>query len=125
MLGSTRSIKAYACPGPADMRKGYNGLFALARDVIGEDPLSGHLFLFVARNRKRAKVLFWDGTGLCIFAKRLEKGRFVALWQREHSGALTMTQSELTLFLEGSKAVRMSLSPPEFILGENESERAA
>lgn len=115
MLGSTRNIVVYASPTPTDMRKGYDGLFALARDTIQEDPLSGHLFLFVAKNRKRAKVLLWDGTGLCIYQKRLERGRFVAPWQRV-SGTLSMTTSELALFLEGSKAVRDRLSPAAFLL---------
>jgi transposase len=115
VLGSTRNIVVYASPTPTDMRKGYDGLFALARDTIQEDPLSGHLFLFVAKNRKRAKVLLWDGTGLCIYQKRLERGRFVAPWQRV-SGTLSMTTSELALFLEGSKAVRDRLSPAAFLL---------
>ena len=97
------------------MRKGYDGLFALARDAIGQDPLSGHLFLFVSRNRKRAKVLFWDGTGLCIYMKRLEQGRFVAVWERE---SMTLTVSELALFLEGSTALKStSLSPSCFLPG--------
>jgi transposase len=111
MIGSTRNLSVYAHAAPTDMRKGYDGLFGLARDVIGQEPLSGHLFLFVSKDRQRAKVLFWDGTGLCIFQKRLEKSRFVAPWERE-GAALTMTTSELSLFLEGSKAVRTSLSPP-------------
>jgi transposase len=111
MIGSTRNLSVYAHPEPTDMRKGYDGLFGLARDVIGQEPLSGHLFLFVAKNRHRAKVLFWDGTGLCIFQKRLERGRFVAPWERKDA-QLTMTTSELALFLEGSKAVRTALSPP-------------
>ncbi|MEK7703310.1 MAG: IS66 family insertion sequence element accessory protein TnpB [Myxococcota bacterium] len=111
MIGSTRNLSVYAHEQPTDMRKGYDGLFGLVREVIGQEPLSGHLFLFVAKNRRRAKVLFWDGTGLCIFQKRLERGRFVAPWARK-DGVLTMTTSELSLFLGGSKAVRTSLSPP-------------
>lgn len=96
------------------MRKGYNGLFSLARDSMGHDPLSGHLFLFVSKSRKLAKVLFWDGTGLCLFQKRLEKGRFVAPWERPGNSSLTMTVSELHLFIEGSTKVRQRLSPPFF-----------
>jgi transposase len=111
VIGSTRNLSVFAHSEPADMRKGYDGLFGLVRDVIGQEPLSGHLFLFVSKDRRRAKVLFWDGTGLCVFQKRLEKGRFVAPWER-HGAALQMTTSELSLFLEGSKAVRTSLSPP-------------
>jgi transposase len=115
MIGSTRNVHVYAHNGPTDMRKGYDGLFALARDEVGRDPLSGHLFLFVARNRKRAKVLFWDGTGLCIYMKRLEKGRLIAPWER---ASMTMTVSELALFLEGSHALKStSLSPSCFFPG--------
>lgn len=116
MIGSTRNVRVFAHPAPVDMRRGYNGLFALARDVIGQDPMNGHLFLFVGKDRKRCKVLLWDGTGLCIFQKRLARGRFVALWERRHHDTLTLTTSELALFLEGSKAVRETLSPPPFLL---------
>jgi transposase len=124
MLGSTRNLKVFANPAPSDMRKGYDGLFALARDVIGEDPLSGHLFLFVAKNRKRAKVLVWDGTGLCIFQKRLEQGRFVAPWNATQNGRVVMTISELALLLEGSKAVfKASLSPSAFLLQQKDPTR--
>jgi transposase len=112
VLGTTRNVRVYAAPTATDMRKGFDGLLALARDVICQEPLSGHLFLFVAKNRKRAKVLFWDGTGLCIFHKRLEQGRFVAPWQRAE---LTMTGSELALLLEGSTHVRAALSPSSFL----------
>jgi transposase len=113
VIGSSRNVSVFAAPEPTDMRKGYDGLFAMARDVIRIDPLSGHVFLFVAKNRKRAKVLLWDGTGLCIYQKRLERGRFVAPWNRP---SLTMTTSELALFLEGSKAVRANLSPAQLWL---------
>lgn len=58
------------------MRKGFNGLTALAQHQLSQDPLSGHLFVFCNRQRDRIKVLFWDGSGLWVCAKRLEKGRF-------------------------------------------------
>ena len=84
--------------------------------------LSGDVFLFVSKNRKRAKALLWDGTGLCLYAKRLEKGRFTALWSNDaalSNGTLRMTMSELALFLEGSAlAGKMALSPPPFVFGE-------
>ena len=64
-----------------------------------------HLYLFVNRRRNRAKVLFFDGTGLCIFMKRLERGRFAALWERTDEQSLRLTTSELAVFLEGSKVV--------------------
>ena len=109
MIGSTRNLTVFAFDAPVDMRKGYNGLQSLVEQEFKQDVTSGQLFLFVARNRKRAKVLYWDGTGLCIFQKRLEAGCFVAPWARNTS---TLTVSELALFLEGSTALKStSLSP--------------
>jgi transposase len=100
------------------MRKSFDALCGLVTQALGRDFLSGDVFLFVGRDRKRAKALFWDGTGLCLYAKRLEKGRFAPLWQRE-SGAqpLELTVSELALFLEGSELVgRAPLSPAPYTL---------
>ena len=63
-------------------------------------------------------MLLWDGTGLCIYQKRLEQGRFASLWQRERGGVVELTMSELALFLEGSRAMeRVKLSPARFIVG--------
>ena len=96
------------------MRKGFDGLSALARDGLGREPTSGDMFLFVSRNRIRAKVLMWDGTGLCLYAKRLERGRFAALWGCHQGEEIELTQSELQLFLEGNQEVgRRPFSPPE------------
>lgn len=116
MIGSTRQVSVFAFDAPVDMRRGFDGLFALVGDQMKRDPLCGDLFLFVSRNRRRAKVLYWDGTGLCVFAKRLEKGRFVAPWRREEAaGPLRLTTSELALLLEGSDVVgRIALSPAAF-----------
>jgi len=117
VIGSTRNLTVFARAEPTDLRKGYDGLFALVRDSLKEDPLSGHLFLFVARNCRRAKVLLWDGTGLCIYAKRLEQTRFVAPWERTDDKALMLTVSELALFLEGSKILfgKRKVSPDAFL----------
>ncbi len=112
MIGSTRRLAVYAYGQPCDMRKSFDALCGLVTQALGRD------FLFVGRDRKRAKALFWDGTGLCLYAKRLEKGRFAPLWQRE-SGAqpLVLTVSELALFLEGSELVgRAPLSPAPYTL---------
>ncbi len=112
MIGSTRNVKVYARTEPTDLRSGYDGLLALARDVLKKDPLSGHAFLFVSRNRKRAKCLYYDGTGLIILMKRLESGCFAAPWERASGNVIEMTMSELALFIEGSTAVlRTPLSP--------------
>lgn len=112
MIGSTRSIRVFAYTLPTDMRKGFDGLYGMVSSHLEQDPLSGDLFLFVARNRKRAKVLMWDGTGLCLYAKRLEKGKFAKLWAGEDCTTLQLTSSELALFLEGSKLVgKVPVSP--------------
>ena len=117
MIGSTRQVSVYAYGAVADMRKGFDGLSALVSHDLQRDPLSGDLYLFVNRKRQRAKVLMWDGTGLCVYAKRLEKGRFACLWREEGKTILRLTVSELALFLEGSHLVgRVVLSPPQFFL---------
>lgn len=117
MIGSTRQLTVYAFAAAVDMRKGFDGLSALVSEGLRRDPLSGDVFLFVARNRKRAKVLLWDGTGLCVYAKRLEQGRFACVWERARGRSIRLTMSELSLFLEGSEYVgRFSLSPPQFVL---------
>jgi transposase len=98
------------------MRKGFDGLAAVVTQQLSRDPLSGDVFLFVNRTRKRAKVLLWDGTGLCIYAKRLEKGRFACLWRDREGDTVRLTMSELALFIEGSALVgRVKLSPDEFV----------
>ncbi len=112
MIGSALTRQVYAYAAPVDMRKGYDGLSAVVRESLGRDPLSGDLYLFVARNRIRAKVLLWDGTGLCVYAKRLEQGRFACLWRRREGELLALSQSELQLFLEGCELIgRRRLSP--------------
>lgn len=117
MIGSTRQVRVFAYGSPADMRKGFDGLFGLVTRELGRDVLAGDMFLFVSKTRRRAKVLLWDGTGLCIYAKRLERGRFTAPWAREGNAALEMTVSELALFLEGSTlAGKVALSPAPFKL---------
>ena len=116
MIGSTRQVSVFAFGSPCDLRKGFDGLYSLVREHLDRDPLSGDLYLFVNRGRKRAKVLLWDGTGLCIYAKRLEQGRFACLWRAPGETSVTLTLSELQLFLEGSALVgRFPLSPPVFV----------
>jgi transposase len=111
ILGTSRAVRVYAYPQAVDLRKGYDGLFGLVKQGLGRDPLSGDLFLFVNERRKGCKVLLWDGTGLCIFQKRLEKGRFAAPW-RDDGDVVKLTASELALFIEGCDLVaRHRLSP--------------
>jgi transposase len=117
VIGSTRQVTVYAYGAPVDMRKGFDGLSALVTQGLGRDPLAGDFYLFTSRSRRRAKVLLWDGTGLCIYAKRLERGRFASLWRDPPAAPLRLTMSELQLFLEGSTVVgRAPLSPAPFVI---------
>jgi transposase len=96
------------------MRKQSDGLYALVVSALNADPLSSDLFLFTNRRRTRAKVLLWDGAGLCIYQKRIERGRFASLWRGGEEETVEMTLSELALFFEGSTLVgvlRLSPSP--------------
>ena len=115
ILGTSRAVRVFAYPEPVDLRKGYDGLFGLVKQGLGRDPLSGDLFLFVNKRRAGCKVLVWDGTGLCIFQKRLERGRFASPW-REDGDVVRMTASELALFIEGCQLVgRRALSPASVV----------
>jgi transposase len=111
ILTPSRAVRVFAFPAAADLRKGYNGLYGLVQSGLHADPMSGDLFLFVNESRKLCKVLLWDGTGLCIFQKRLERGCFAKLW-RDDGQVVKLTQSELALFIEGCTLLdRRSLSP--------------
>jgi transposase len=113
VIGLSRRVRVFAYTRAVDMRKQYDGLYALVVSELNADPLSGDLFLFTNRRRTRAKVLLWDGTGLCIYQKRIERGRFASLWRRDDEETFEMTLSELALFFEGSTLVgAIRLSPP-------------
>jgi transposase len=114
VIGFPRGVCVYAFDEPCDMRKSFDTLSALVSQSMSHDVFTGDLYLFVSRDRRRAKVLYFDGTGMCLLAKRLEKGQFSAAWKRAKSKrGLEMTLSELALFIEGSEvATRISLSPP-------------
>lgn len=111
MIGVSRAMRVWAYTSPVDMRKGYEGLGAIVRNELSGDIMAGELYLFTNARRSRAKVLLFDGTGLAIYMKRLDKGQFAKLW-KVGGGALSMTMSELALFIEGSEYVgRRALSP--------------
>lgn len=73
-------IRVHLYGQPVDMRKSFDGLYALTRHGLGQDPLSGRLFVFINRRATQMKVLYWDRTGFCLWAKRLEQGRFLSDW---------------------------------------------
>ena len=112
MLGSSPRARVFAYAKPADLRKSFDTLSYLVASELGQEVLSGDYFVFVNRRLNRTKVLFFDGTGLCIFQKRLEKGHFACPWSRSAESAMTISMSELSLFLEGSRLVFLgALSP--------------
>ncbi|MFM7203332.1 MAG: IS66 family insertion sequence element accessory protein TnpB [Myxococcota bacterium] len=114
MIGMSRQVRVFVYTRPTDMRLGFDGLYARVRSEFGANPLSGDIFLFIGKDRRKAKALLWDGTGLMLFYKRLEKGLFAPLFQQE-SPSVQLTLSELQLFFEGSIHVgRLKLSPEEF-----------
>lgn len=94
---------------PCDMRRSFNTLSVIVERDMRRKLTDGDLFLFVSKNRKRAKVLYFDGTGLCLFAKRMTTEKFPAPWKMAKR---QLTLSELALFIEGASAVRTNLSPP-------------
>jgi transposase len=97
------ATRIFLAVGATDMRKSFEGLSSLVKNQFKEDPLSGHLYIFANRNRNRLKVLYWDGSGTWVCAKRLPKGRFA--WPRPESvpesRALRILAEELTLLLSG------------------------
>jgi transposase len=103
MIPTGPATKVFLALGATDLRKGFEGLSDLVRHRLKEDPLSGHLFAFTNRNRTRIKLLYWDGSGTWLLAKRLAKGRFS--WPGEEgtptAAALRILAEELTLLLSG------------------------
>jgi transposase len=101
VFGLSPATRIYLAVGATDLRKGFEGLYGLVRDRLLCEPTSGHLFLFSNARRNRIKVLHWDGSGLWLCAKRLERGRFS--WPGEDAQAVrvTVSQEELSLLLGG------------------------
>ena len=112
MIGAHGRVPVFAYRRPVDLRKGFEGLSALVREALAQDPLSGALYLFTNRRRTTAKVLHFDGSGLGLYIKRLARGRFAALWTDDCTTSLSLTRSELELFLQGSLLVgKVPLAP--------------
>lgn len=99
MLSPGPATRIYLASGATDMRKSFNGLYALTAGTLEADPLSGHLFIFCNRRRDRIKILCFDGSGLWVCAKRLEKGTF--FWPEDGEGAVELNQHQLNLLLGG------------------------
>jgi transposase len=101
VFGIGPATRIYLAAGATDMRKGFDGLYGLVRDRLLCDPLSGHIFLFSNAQRNRLKLLFWDGSGLWVCAKRLERGRFRWPAVENEQQKVVLTAEELALLLGG------------------------
>ena len=95
VIGPTGAVRVMVATRPVDFRKGAEGLAALVRETMGADPFSGAVYVFRAKRADRVKLIFWDGTGVCLFAKRLEEGRFS--WPRIEDG-IVLAQTTVDQF---------------------------
>lgn len=91
--------RVWLAAGATDMRRGLDGLAALIQERLGADPFGGHVFIFRGRRGDLVKMLWWDGDGLCLFAKRLERGRFI--WPQATDGSIHLSAAQLSMLLEG------------------------
>lgn len=99
MIGPTGAVRVMVATKPVDFRKGAEGLAALVRDTMKADPFSGAVYVFRARRADRIKMIFWDGTGVCLYAKRLEERAF--RWPTIEDGVIRLTAAQLSALLEG------------------------
>jgi transposase len=99
MLSVSAATRVLVAINPVDLRIGFNRLYGLVSEQLKEDPLSGHLFVFTNRHRNRLKVLYWDGSGLWVCAKRLEKGRFT--WPMAEGASLSLRGEEWSALVHG------------------------
>lgn len=99
MLNVSGATRVLLATSPVDLRGSFNRLYSLVVEQLKEDPLSGHLFVFTNRRRNRLKVLYWDGSGLWVCAKRLEQGRFT--WPVSEQGRVSLRGEEFSALLHG------------------------
>jgi transposase len=99
VIGLPSGTRVWLAAGLTDMRKGFNGLAALVQSALADNPYSGHVFVFRGRRGDIIKVLWFDGQGLLLLAKRLERGRFV--WPQATTGSVSLTPAQLSMLLEG------------------------
>lgn len=99
MIALPTGTQIWIAAGLTDLRRGFTGLSAIVQVKLEQDPFAGHVFVFRGRRGDLIKVLWWDGDGLCLFAKRLERGRFI--WPQAESGTVALTRAQLSMLLEG------------------------
>lgn len=111
MITFNRRTKIFVCKEPTDMRASYDTLFNRSKEVLKKDPFSGHLFLFINKRRTSCKCLYYDGTGLVILSKRLEKGLFCKINPR-YKKNIILTEAEFSLFFEGANLNKRFIDSP-------------
>ena len=99
MISLPTGTQIWIAAGVTDLRRGFTGLSGMVQTVLQENPFSGHIFLFRGRRGDLIKILSWDGQGLCLYAKRLETGRFI--WPQAKDGSAALTAAQLSMLLEG------------------------
>jgi transposase len=99
MIGLPAGTRIWIVAGVTDMRRGFVGLSGMVQTALQEQPFSGDVYIFRGRRGDLIKVLWFDGDGLCLFAKRLEKGRFI--WPQATNGTVSLTPAQLSMLLEG------------------------
>jgi transposase len=99
MISLPSHTKIWIAAGVTDLRRGFTGLSALVQNKLEQNPLSGQVFIFRGRRGDLVKLIWFDGDGLCLFAKRLERGRFV--WPQATEGSVSLTRAQLSMLLEG------------------------
>ncbi|MEZ5513770.1 MAG: IS66 family insertion sequence element accessory protein TnpB [Steroidobacteraceae bacterium] len=111
MLGPPAGTRIWIACGVTDLRNGFDGLAARVQSQLADNPFSGQVFVFRGRRGDRVKLLWWDGDGLCLLAKRLESGRFV--WPQASDGSCAVTSAQLSMLLEGIdwRRVRRTTAP--------------
>jgi transposase len=111
MISFNRLTKIYVCKEPVDMRASYDTLFSKAKGVLGKDPFSGHLFVFINSKRTSVKCLFYDGTGFVLLCKRMESGQFSRI-NPMLAGEVVLTAAEFSLFFEGANLEKRFIESP-------------
>jgi transposase len=115
MITLPTGTQIWIAAGLTDLRRGFTGLSAIVQLKLEQDPFGGHVFVFRGRRGDLIKVLWWDGDGLCLFAKRLERGRFI--WPQTESGTVSLTRAQLSMLLEGidwRRPVRTAVRKQQF-----------
>ena len=99
MIGLASGTRIWLAAVMADMRRGFDGLASIVQEKLAADPFAGHVFVFRGRRGDLVKLLWWDGDGFCLFAKRLERGRFI--WPQASEGSVHLSGAQLSMLLEG------------------------